>query len=298
MSFSYFLLAFLLASPASAAVRAVATTPDVAWLLYQVGGSNVEVKTLAKSGDNYHFLDARPDYILAVSRADLFCRVGADLEIGWAPKLVEKAANRKVMPGASGDCDLSRQVSLQEAPTSPVDRSMGDVHPTGNPHYWLSPKEMVAASKEVEAKLSSAMPEKAEEFSKNRLKLEQDLKSIQERTALKLKNLSGKGVYQYHKDFSYFLNLYGLRLLGSIEEIPGVSPSAARLGKVSLEAKAAGAILAMASKHDPQSALAKFQEASGVPVVSVNSSLSNPADPKAYELWQDSLAEGLLSVKK
>lgn len=280
----------------AAPLRAVATTPDIAWLLTRIGGTAVEVKTLARSSDNYHFLDARPDYVLAVARADVVCRVGADLEIGWLPKVLDRAANRKVMKDGSGDCDLSRAVSLAEKPTGPLDRAMGDVHGAGNPHFWLSPLEMAKAAREVEGRLVATAPERAGEFAANRQALENELLSLHETQRKRLAPLQGKGAYQYHRDFSYFLAAYGLQSMGSIEEVPGVSPSAARLGRVSLEAKNKNAFLALASTHDSRPTLEKFRELSGVKVVFLPTSLSDPQNPLAYRQWQESLVDSILQA--
>jgi zinc/manganese transport system substrate-binding protein len=293
-----FLAAFLVPMEAFSAVRVVATTPDIAWLVNRIGGKKVEVKTLAKANDDYHFLDARPDFILAVNRASVVCRVGADLELGWIPKILEKAANSKVMAGGAGDCDLSRAVSLQEKPTGHIDRSMGDVHPTGNPHFWLSPLEMANAAAEVEEKLAAADPGSAAEFAANRAKVQDELKALHGKIKAQLKPLSGKTVVEYHKDFFYFNRDYGLKSLGSIEEIPGVSPSAARLGKIALEAKRAGAMIALATTHSQKNSLEKFRELSGVKVVALPSSLSDPTNPEAYADWQNSMAEQILKALK
>ncbi len=288
---------FLLFSPAFAALQAVGTTPDVAWLLGRVGGSAVEVKSLAKPSQNFHFLEARPDFILAVARADLLCRVGADLEIGWLPKVLERAANAKVATGGPGDCDLSRTVSVLEKPVGKVDRSMGDTHLGGNPHYWLSPARMAEAAQEVERVLAKMVPERAAFFAENRRKLEDELKDIQKNVSQKLRPLAGKSIYEYHKEFFYFFQTYGLRSLGSIEEIPGVPPSAARLGAVAQKAKQEKAILALASVHYPKASLEKFQEMSGVLVLQLDTSLADFSAPEAYRSWQEALADRLVRGK-
>jgi zinc/manganese transport system substrate-binding protein len=285
------LATLLLASPTQAAIRAVGSTPEMAWLLQRVGGEKVEVKSLAKPGDNYHFLDARPDFILAANRADILCRVGAELEIGWLPKILDRAANTKVMSGGAGDCDASRALTLEEKPTKAVDRSMGDVHAAGNPHFWLSPAETAKAAREVEEKLSAVSPENAKTFAANREALEKELTALLEKLRGKVKK--GLSAYQYHRDFSYFFSAYGISPLGSIEEIPGVSPSAARLGKVALEAKEKKAAFALAADHDPASALAKFTELSGVKVIKLPTSLEDFRDPAAYSKWQEKMVSTL-----
>lgn len=292
-----FFIFLLLPLSSHAAIKAVATTPEGAWLLHRIGGGEVEVKTLAKPNDNYHFLEARPDFILAVNRAEIVCRIGLDLELGWLPKVFARAANRKVTNGEKGDCVLSRYIKVLEKPTIAVDRSMGDTHSSGNPHFWFSPTEMGNAAREVEEKLSLISPEKASVFKTNRENLEKELSTLQLKLKEKLKPLQGNKALQYHRDFSYFFSDYGLELAGSIEEIPGVSPSAARLGNVALDAKKNKVAIALAGEHDSKSALKKFEELSGIPVAVLPTSLSKPEERDAFEKWQTSLVEKILKGK-
>jgi zinc/manganese transport system substrate-binding protein len=290
------LLSLFFSFPALAASPVVGSTPDVAWLMKRIGGKEVEVRALATGTTNYHFAEARPDYVLRVSRARLLCRVGAELEDAWLDKVVEKAANRRVMPGAPGDCSLHRTVTIEEKPTGPVDRSMVDVHAAGNNHFWLSPLRMIEAAKEVEERLGAVFPEKAEIFATNRAKLEKELKVLHSRLKSRLSPLEGKSFLQYHKDFYYFLVDYGLSSADSIEEIPGVSPSAARLGQISLRAKRDKVALALASEHDPRSQLEKFREISGVPYLQLPTSLSSPGDADAFARWQESMVDRILKA--
>jgi len=292
---SKILISLLLSLPSQAAIEAVATTTDVAWLLHRIGGAEVNVKTLAKPGDSYHFLDARPDFVLAVSRAQILCLIGADLEMAWLPKIVERSTNQKIKSGAAGDCDLSRAVALQK-PSSPVDRSRGDVHSAGNPHFWLSPIEMANAAGEVEKKLAQVLPAKAADFSARKDATVKELNLLASEIKERLKPLAGKKIYEYHQDFSYYLAAYGLSSAGSIEEIPGVAPSAARLGQVGIEAKKLASPLALALEHHPASTLAKFTEISGVPVVKLPPSLENPEDPDSYARWQRLMADRIRNL--
>lgn len=292
-----FLAILFIESPAFAKIHAVATTNDIAWILYRIAGEDIDVKVLAKPGDNYHFIDARPDYILSVSRSDILCKIGAELEIGWLPKVIDRAANIKVMSGGSGDCDLSRAVNILEKPTSKVDRSMGDVHASGNPHFWLSPIEMAASSKEVLEKLISIDPTKTAIFKKNRENLVADLIKFHKKMKDEIKDFSSRKVIEYHKNFVYFLNAYGFSSIGSIEEISGVSPSAARLGKIALEAKKNEVQFAFATDHDPKNILKRFSELSGIPVHIFPVSLFDPKDPMAYQKWQESIFSKIMKAK-
>ncbi len=287
-------LLFLLTPAALAAVNVVASTPDVAWLVQRVAGDNAKVQVLAPPGASYHHVEARPDYALKVARADVLCRIGLELEDPWLNKVVEKAANGKVMDGSAGDCVLGRKVDVGQKPTGAVDRSMGDVHPSGNPHFWLSPVAMAAAVKEVEERLSQVDAGNASTYAANRAAVEKELLGLEKSLKEKLKPAAGRAFFEYHKDFFYFFRDYGLVSLGSIEEIPGVAPSAARLGTVAKTAKAEKAALALAAKHDPAAQLEKFRELSGVSYVQVPTSVPNPTDPGAYAAWQEEIVKGIL----
>lgn len=285
----------LLFTPAAfAALNIVASTPDVAWLVQRVAGDKAKVQVLASPGASYHNVEARPDFALKVARADVLCRIGLELEDPWLNKVVEKAANAKVMSGAAGDCVLGRKVNVGQKPTGPIDRSMGDVHPSGNPHFWLSPVAMAEASEEVEARLTQADPAGAATYAANRAAVEKELLALEKSLKEKLKPAAGRAFFEYHKDFFYFFRDYGLKSLGSIEEIPGVAPSAARLGTVARTAKAEKAALALAAKHDPSAQLEKFRELSGVPFVQVPTSVPAPADAGSYAAWQEELVKAIL----
>lgn len=127
------------ASPALAALKVVTTTEDLASITRAVGGDRVEVTALAKGYQDPHFVEPKPSFILAMNRADLLVVVGRELEIGWLPTPMTSARNTKVQPGSAGYLDASLAVKILEIPTGQITRAMGDVHPQGNPHYWLDP---------------------------------------------------------------------------------------------------------------------------------------------------------------
>ena len=288
-----FSLLLLLILPAEAAIKVVATTPEVAWLVHRIGREQVEVKTLAKAGDDYHFMEARPDYILSVARADLLCKIGADLESSWLPKVIEKAANQKLLK-ENVNCDLSKRVSLKEKREGKIDRSMGDVHASGNPHFWFSPSAMASASIEVEERLSYLLPEKASFFQKNREELQTELYSLQKKTQERLAKIKDEKLIEYHKDFSYFLTDFSLSSIGSIEEIPGVAPSAARIAQMAQKSQKEKVKMALATTTSAKNVLDKFQEFSKIPVVVVPLSLKEPAQVDAYSLWFQSIIEKMV----
>src|SRR5262249_38760929 len=122
-----------------AKLNVVATLADFGSIAEQVGGNKVKVSTLARGTEDAHFVDARPSHIITLNKADVLLEGGAELEIGWLPPLLQGARNRKIPTGAPGHVNMSEGIKLLEVPTTPVDRSMGDIHPLGNPHYWLDP---------------------------------------------------------------------------------------------------------------------------------------------------------------
>src|SRR5215207_5702341 len=155
-----FLFLMLVMAPAiaSAQLKVVATTEDLGSLASEIGGDKVSVTSLAKGYQDPHFVDPKPSFILAVNRADLYIAVGRDLEIGWLPPLVTSSRNAKIQPGGRGYLDASLNVRILEIPTGQITRAMGDVHPFGNPHYWLEPGNGRLMAQAIRNKLTELSP--------------------------------------------------------------------------------------------------------------------------------------------
>ena len=137
-----------------AAVNVIATTEDLAALAREVGGDKIKVESIARGYQDPHFVEAKPSFILKLAKADLLIAVGRELEIGWLPPLVQQSRNAKVQPGGEGYLDASLTAKILEIPTGQITRAMGDVHPQGNPHYWLDPDNGRRIAKAIEEKLS------------------------------------------------------------------------------------------------------------------------------------------------
>src|SRR3954467_8221712 len=151
-------LAFALPSIAHAQLKVVTTTEDLGSLARDVGGDKVSVTALAKGYQDPHFVDPKPSFILAVSRADALIVVGRELEIGWVPPLLTSSRNSKIQQGGNGYLDASSNVKILEIPTGQITRAMGDVHPLGNPHYWLQPNNGRKIAQAIRDKLSELAP--------------------------------------------------------------------------------------------------------------------------------------------
>lgn len=216
-------LTFVLA--AQAKLNVVATLPDFGSIAEHIGGEQVKVTSIAKGTEDPHFVDARPSYVRLLNQADVLVQGGADLEIGWLPPLVNNARNRRILGDEPGHVILARGLHLLEVPSAPVDRSQGDVHPGGNPHYWLDPvnaKGMAARLAEAFSKLDSKNAGYyAENLSKFNARLDRKLVEWTKQ----LEPYKGTKVVTYHKSFDYLLHRFGLELAGTLEPKPGIEPS-------------------------------------------------------------------------
>ncbi len=279
-------------------LRVVTTTTDLAWAAKEIGKTHVDVVSLLKGTENPHFVDTIPDYIRQVAEAKVVCLVGLDLEIGWMPKVLSRSGNGDVQPGGKGYCETGRGVSVLEKPTGAVDRSMGDIHPSGNPHYWLSPSSLADGATEIRDTLIRVDPANAKDYTANYLELKKSLNTLHAENLAKLKPLLAKAsstpVMEYHKEFTYLFHSYGLRSFGSLEEKPGIPPSAGRIAEVSLSAKSAGVKVALAGPYAPKSTLKKFTELSSIPVALLPTSVQPNGIAKDYPALQKLLVGELV----
>ncbi|MBP1635653.1 MAG: periplasmic solute binding protein [Acidobacteria bacterium] len=222
-----FLAAVTLSAPAGAApIKVVATTSSMGVLARVVGGPAVEVTVLAPPDRDAHYLIARPAMMLALRRADLLVAVGADLEVGWLPAALQSAGNRKILPGQGGYFEGAAHVTLLE-PGQAADRSRGDVHPIGNPHFYMDPQRMASAATALASTLAALQPPSASTFTANAQAFG---KAVADRVPQWRQRAAGvPGVLFFHKDGNYLADLLKVQILGYIEPIPGVPPTASHL---------------------------------------------------------------------
>lgn len=282
----------------AAPLQIITTTTDLGWLAEQIGGDAVKVTALLTGDEDPHYVDAVPRYIHLVANADAVCIVGMDLEIGWIPKVLSKSANAQVQPGGRGFCDASQNIDALDVITGSVNRSMGDVHPAGNPHYHLSPVHLLQAGDNILNTLIELQPDSAEQFLQNHDALSQQLATLQSEIQTKLAPLTPYKLLEYHKDFGYFFEVYGLNSVGALESVPGVPPSAGRLAKTSISAKKDGVRLLVASTHNPVKVLQRFTSLSGVPFTQVSTSIQTRGTVSDYAKLQHHIADALLQAAR
>jgi len=233
------LMAGILSAPAFAKnVQVVATTEDLGSLAREIGGDRVSVKSLAPGNADLHFLSARPDYIRHVSKADIFVLIGADMEAGWVPVLLNQSRNGKIQKGQSGYVDASADIQLLEVPTGEINRGMGDVHALGNPHYWLDPMRMIVVAKNIKNALIAADPAGTSVYEENYAAFRSSVAALMQRWMQQLAPYKGKKVMVYHREFNYLAERFGFEIAGEIEPKPGVAPGPADIRRAVEQARA------------------------------------------------------------
>jgi len=221
------LLAAFTAAPAQAASKlyVVTATTDLAALAQEVGGDRVEVESIARGYQDPHFVEAKPSFLLKLRHADLLIVVGLQLEIGWLPPLITQSGNRRIQVGASGYLDASQFAEILEIPTAPVTRAQGDVHPLGNPHYWLDPNNGLRIARGIKGKLAEMRPGDAAYFEQRYQAFRQRLQQEDKKWLEETKPLEGLKVVTYHRSWPNFAKHFNLDVVGYVEPRPGIPPS-------------------------------------------------------------------------
>lgn len=212
---------------AAATVNVVATTEDLASLTREVGGDRVNVEAIARGYQDPHVVEPKPSYILRLQRADLLVVVGRDLEAGWLPPLIQQSRNAKIQPGARGYLDASLTARILEIPTGQITRAMGDVHPLGNPHYWLDPTNGRLIAQAIVRKLTEITPGDAAYFNERYTDFDRRLTEAEKTWDALMASHKGLKVVTYHRSWPNFAERFGLVVIGYVEPKPGIPPSAA-----------------------------------------------------------------------
>lgn len=213
------------ALPVQAEMKVVATTEDLASLAREIGGDKISVDAIAKGYQDPHFVEAKPSFILKLHSADLLIVVGRDLELGWLPPLLRQSRNAKVQPGAPGYLDASLTAEILDIPQGQITRAMGDVHPLGNPHYWLDPGNGRHIAQAIQAKLSELQPADAAFFAQRYADFDRRLSAAEKGWDAAMAPFKGTKVVTYHRSWPNFVERFGLDVIGYVEPKPGIPPS-------------------------------------------------------------------------
>ncbi len=233
-------LMLLLGGSAQATVNVVATTEDLAALAREVGGDKVQVTAIARGYQDPHFVEAKPSFIFTLNKADLLILVGKELEIGWLPPLITQSRNPKIQFSGAGYLDASLTAKILEIPQGQLTRAMGDVHPQGNPHYWLDPGNGRRIALAIQQKLSAMSPADAAYFSNRYADFDRRLAEAEQRWDAAMAPYRGTKVVTYHRSWPNFCERFGLDVVGYVEPKPGIPPSPAHTLALQTEIKRAG----------------------------------------------------------
>lgn len=217
----------LLSADAMAAdkLKVLTTTSDIAGLMREVGGDRITVASIARGYQDPHFVEPKPSFLLQLRDTDLIAVIGLGLESAWLPPLLDQSRNSRIRPGAPGYLDMSQGVEILDRPEGEIDRSMGDVHPMGNPHYWLDPANAVRMAIRIEKKLSELRPGDTQYFRERLNSFKLRMNEADKRWRAALAPYRGAKIVTYHNSWPHFVRRYGLDVIGYVEPKPGVPPS-------------------------------------------------------------------------
>lgn len=274
------------------AFKLVATTSDVGAIAREVVGPDGTVVVLANPNQDPHYVDPRPSLLVDMSRADALLVAGLDLEVGWLPSLLRNARNAAIQAGAPGYVDASAFILPLDVPALPVDRSMGDIHPRGNPHYLKDPRNAVLVARGLADRLGAVdgahaaqFKQRAEAFAKE---LEVRIRDWEARTA----PLKGQGVVTYHASLNYLLRWLGLAPVGAIESKPGVPPSPAHLAGLIVQSRSRQVKLFLAESWFPTATSSVVAQKAGGALVVL------PGLPADNQRYADHIEEIVAQLEK
>ncbi len=285
-------LAAALLSPAAAdaEVRILACEPEWAALAEEIGGDDVVVHSATHGGQDAHHIRARPSLIAKVRRASvLFCS-GADLEVGWLPVLLERGAGRILQPGQPGHIMAADHVEVLEHPTV-LDRSLGDIHPGGNPHVHLDPRNVSILGKVLADRLSRIDPERASAYWQRLISFQARWAEAMAGWRARADALDGMKVFVHHKAWVYLLRWAGLERVSALERVSGVPPTASHLAEVLELARNSGAKAILRAPYDPENAAEWLSGKTGIPVVELPFTIGgHPEATDLFSLFDRTLA--------
>lgn len=218
-------LALTATAGAASKLNVVTATEDLAAIAREVGGDRITVDSIARGYQDPHFVEAKPSFLLKLQKADVLAVVGLQLEIGWLPPLINGSRNSKIQVGSKGYLDLSASCKILDIPTGQVTRAMGDVHPLGNPHYWLDPDNGRLIAKAFQAKFSELQPADAAYFAQHVSDFDARLATLIKSLEAKMAPYKGRKVITYHRSWPNFCDHFGLAVVDYVEPKPGIPPT-------------------------------------------------------------------------
>jgi ABC-type Zn uptake system ZnuABC Zn-binding protein ZnuA len=274
-------------------VAIVTTTADIAAIVKAIGGERVAVESIAKGYQDPHVVEAKPSFVRLVNRARMLFNVGLELEVGWLPLLIQGGRNPSLVV-----VDLSQGISVLEKPSGPVSRAQGDVHPLGNPHYWLDPRNGVIMARRVTQELKGVAPGDAALFEQNLKSFEADLAARRKRWEEQMAPFRGAELVTYHKEWEYLVKWLGLNVLGYVEDKPGIPPTPRHLEELvqTMQQRKVKALLA--SNYTNPNVPKSIADKTGAKLVAIASSVGGEESIRNYGDLFDAIVGKLAGALK
>ncbi|MGE5639041.1 MAG: metal ABC transporter substrate-binding protein [Clostridia bacterium] len=282
---------------ATAALNVFACEPEWAALAKELGGDKVDAFSATTARQDVHHIEARPSLIARVRNADLLICSGSDLEVGWLPLLLSQSGNGRIQPGTPGYVEASQYVARLEVPRV-IDRALGDVHPGGNPHIHLDPRNIAKVAEVLSARLAQADAANAATYRERTAAFSKRWGEAMERWQKEAAPLKGAAVVVYHKDFSYFENWSGMREVGSLEPKPGIPPTPAHLAQLVEQMQGNPAKVIVYAPYNNPGAAQFLSERTKVPAVLVPFTVGGSDRAKdLFGLFDDTIARLVQAAK-
>jgi ABC-type Zn uptake system ZnuABC Zn-binding protein ZnuA len=228
------------ATPALADLKVATSLTDLASVAQFVGGKHVTAQSLCRGYEDPHFVPAKPSLMKAIQHADVFVSTGLELDGGWLPLVLPGSRNPKIQPGTGGFVDASQGVQVLEKPVGTVSRAEGDIHPLGNPHYYLDPKALEVVADHLAEVFSRLDPANATDYAANAKAFDERMDASLEKWEKELAPYKGAAIVPYHKNFIYFIDRFGLKEFGDVEPKPGIPPTPRHIAELAEAMKQSG----------------------------------------------------------
>jgi zinc/manganese transport system substrate-binding protein len=284
------------ATPAGATVNVLTTTEGLAAVAREVGGDTVKVTALSRGIQDPHFVDANPSLAVKLRNADLLVDVGMDLEVGWLPPLVTQSRNAAIQPGGPRRLTAGNFVSPMDLPTGPVDRSQGDIHPSGNPHFLSDPRRAVQVAAAIAGRLAEIDPGNAAHYRDRLQAFQGKVAAAEKGWKAQLAPFAGRSVISQHKTLTYLLDWSGLKAAGYMEPKPGVAPPPSHVASLAAVVKSSGVKGVLVENYYGRGPADQLRDLTGVKVIVIPGDVGGTKEASDWFSYVDVLVRSLVQA--
>ena len=284
------------ATPARATLDVVTTTEGLASVARTIGGDRVKVTALSRGIQDPHFVDPNPSLAVKLRNADLLVDMGLDLEVGWLPPLVVQSRNGAILPGGARRLTAGSVITPMDLPAGPVDRSQGDIHPSGNPHFLSDPRRVVQVATALADRLATLDPAGADGYRARATAFRSQVEASSAAWKARLAPYAGRGVITQHRTLTYLLDWAGLRAAGFLEPKPGVAPPPSHVASLAAVVKEAGVKGVLVESYYDRRSAEQLRSLTGVKVIVIPGDVGGSRDASDWFAWEESLVKALLQA--